>query len=101
MAYVFNLWNLYQTGEYSCEFDVTPADLSRIKDGTDEFIRACLAAFNVMNEPAGWSVTPFRSYYYAEYIESGRPWEGRWDIGWTVRVTLRLPLATYRQRLSE
>jgi hypothetical protein len=101
MAYVFNLWNFYQAAERVCEFDITPADLPRIKDGTDEFIRSCLNAFGVTNEPTEWIITPFRSYYHSEYIGCDRPWEGRWDIGWTVRVILRQALTNHANILVD
>jgi hypothetical protein len=101
MAYVFNLWNFYQSAESLCEFDITPANLPLIKEGTDEFIRECLKAFAITAEPAAWTITPFRSYYFSEYVEPNQPWEGRWDIGWIVRVSLRQPLTNHVNKLVD
>src|SRR6266480_1604390 len=56
MAYVFNLWNFYKTGERTCEFDVTPANLPRIKDGTEEFILSCLTALDVRAKAREWKI---------------------------------------------
>lgn len=96
MAYLFNLWNAYQPDDYVFEFDVTSANLPKMKDGSAEFVRACLMTFGVDIEPRSWQVTPTRCYYLSDYIGPREAWEDRWYTAWRVRVALRDP-----QRRSE
>jgi hypothetical protein len=100
VAYLFNLWNLFWTSADTCEFDISPANMPRVKDGGAEFVAACLNAFGIDIQPRSWEITPSRCYYLSEYISPSDPWQDRWGIAWSVRVKLVVPSARVRHHLS-
>jgi hypothetical protein len=98
---IFNLWNRYLPSDDICEFDVTMANAPRIKDGTSEFLEACLKALKVPNPPCSWRIRPFRSRFYSDYTGAGEAWEDRWADGWEVRVALEGSIENLESRLAE
>jgi hypothetical protein len=92
MAHTFNLWNFYPLSSRVCSFDITPADISKINQGSGDFIAACLEAFQVRVPPASWTITPFRSYYFSDYTSSGESWGDRWSKGWNILVSVKSDL---------
>jgi hypothetical protein len=85
MVYLFNLWNFFQLTDQCCEFDVTMANMPRMREGTAEWISECLSAFGLNLPARSWEVMPFRSYYFSSYPYD-EDWRDRWPEGWTVRV---------------
>jgi hypothetical protein len=101
MLAIYNLWSRYLPGDGTCKFDVTMANAPRIKDGSLEFINACLGAFQVHNSPRDWRIRPFRSSFYSDYIGANEAWEDRWVDGWAVDVALDGSNREADNRLSE
>jgi hypothetical protein len=68
------------------EFDITTANAPRMKEGTSRFIESCLNMTGVKKKAIEWNVTPFRSYYFSDYLAKKEHWEDRWADGWMVNV---------------
>jgi len=85
MAYHFNLWNFYKSADRVCEFDVTAANMPRMKDATREWIEDCFAAFELKASVSTWEVRPFRSHYFSSYPDED-DWQDRWTRAWNVSV---------------
>lgn len=85
MTSLFNIWNFFQRPDRGFEFDVTRANMPRMKDGTVEWVNSCLLSFGVDAVVSSWQVVPFRSHYFTDYRDSD-DWKDQWQIGWTVQV---------------
>jgi hypothetical protein len=60
----------FDADDQGCRFDVTPTQFSLLGRGTPELITDFLLNMQIEAEPATWSVTPFRTYYYAYFTDS-------------------------------
>ncbi|MCY1022074.1 hypothetical protein [Pyxidicoccus sp. MSG2] len=69
-------------------FDVTRANMPRLQDASEEWIRESLRALGLGDAtPRTWKVQPLRTHFYSDY--PGEPeWRDRWPIAWSVEVTL-------------
>jgi hypothetical protein len=82
---LFNLWNFYQLSPKEIELDVTRANMPRLNTGSEEWVANALSAFDVHAQISSWSLKPFRSFYYTDYIDA-EVWEDRWPEGWLLQV---------------
>ncbi|MDQ3819310.1 MAG: hypothetical protein M3362_16760 [Acidobacteriota bacterium] len=99
MTYLFNLWNFFQHSDNICEFDITRANMPRMKDGTSEWVKDCLSAFGLDVDVSTWEVKPFRSHYFSDYWDSTN-WQDRWTAGWNIRVVTKDKMPSFVNRLS-
>ena len=65
--------------------------MPKMKDGSKEFIGACLKALNVSSPVESWTTTPSRSHYFTDYASPKEAWKDRWQRAWTVRIKLTEP----------
>jgi hypothetical protein len=56
--------------DQGCRFDVTPTEFLLLGRGTPEVISDFLLNMHIEAEPSTWSVTPFCTYYYSEFLDS-------------------------------
>jgi hypothetical protein len=86
-----NLWDISHT-PHGVMFDVSVDDpASKVHQGTLEWIRHCLEAFEVDVPIQSWSITAGRTFYYhGEHTR--HVWEDRWTSMWQVTVQTTQPL---------
>lgn len=88
---IFNLWNFTMDADgRSCRFDVNCGQRYLLERGSEEVLRAFLAAFHVEAEAAEWAFDPFCSPYFAFNPAEG-PWHQRIPPAWRARVRLKSP----------
>lgn len=87
MVSLFNIWHPYLLDACTLTFDVTPAQADIVRDGTHEFLVACLRACGLLVEPKSWQIRLVRQSYYSDYSHSA-DWRARWDIAWVFEVVL-------------
>lgn len=87
MVSFFNIWHPDLLDAYTLTFDVTPAQAALVRDGTHEFVVACLRACGLPVQLKSWQIRLVRQSYYSDYSHSA-DWRARWDIAWVFEVVL-------------
>jgi hypothetical protein len=85
----FYIWNPYLVPDNRSilEFVLTNGDVDGI--GQDkEFIENILKDINVKADVANWSIEPYRTSYYSDYLD-GDDWRDTWQPIWKVRVIMK------------
>ena len=82
-----HIWNPYigpdQPGKL--EFILTRSDADAIAEGTKEFVEELLRDIGAKAEVIHWSIKPYRSNYYSDYLGIN-DWRGTWEPIWKVAV---------------
>ena len=84
---LFNVWNPARVSAGEVSFDVTRANVARVRSGDAEWIAACLEAIGVAAAARDWSVEAARCHFYSDYADETE-WRDRWPETWVVRVRL-------------
>lgn len=82
----FYIWNPYVIPNYprTLEFVLTNGDVDGIAQDK-EFIESLLKDIGIKVGIANWSIEPYRSNYFSEYLDE-EDWRDIWQVIWKVKV---------------
>lgn len=82
----FYVWNPYllPADHNIIEFVLTNGDVSGIVQSKD-FIEHILTDINIKTDVASWSIEPFRSNYYSDYLDED-DWRDTWQPVWRISI---------------
>jgi len=79
------IWSPTVVDGATLELLITRGDVSGIADGTREFAQVLLATLGVNADVTAWTVEPFRSTYFSEYLDE-EDWRDRWQPVWRIGI---------------
>jgi hypothetical protein len=91
----YHLWNpAYIAAEpLTLECFATLGDTFFLSRGTDDLVRAALAAIGVDVDPTSWQFEAMRTHYFGSYRGTTGDWRDDWALAWRLRATLRVDRA--------
>jgi len=83
----YYIWNPYVPPDHpkTLDFVITNGDVPNGIPRSKEFIERVLKDMGIEANVASWSIEPYRTSYYSEYLDED-DWRGIWQLVWKARV---------------